>query len=389
MVSVTVYDGAEGIGGNKIFVEEGGCGVFLDFGRNFGKCGAYFEEYLKNRDTRGVHDLLALGLLPRINNYRPDLIPADSNISGYPALNVGAVLISHAHADHVGSIGYLKNEIPILASPLTIAILKGMQDSGMSSIDNEVAYISERKRNQNIPFLLDSDRSKPYQAKNFYCTTPPSRELVSLVSTRPGQERKRAKKYQSGICCHFDGMPLPFRVEPYEVDHSIFGATAYILEGDATVAYTGDFRLHGKLGDQTRNFVHNARKASVLITEGTRAGRDRDVGEEEGSERSVHETCLHTVEDADGLVIADFSPRNFERLESFLDIAGRTGRHLVVTAKDLYMLHALECADGVCRIDPVFVYDELTNRKTRIWETEVVREIAPEYYCSILPAVHW
>ena len=57
MVSLTVYDGANGIGGNKIYLEERGKSVFLDFGKNFGKYGAFYEEFLRNRDTRGIHDL--------------------------------------------------------------------------------------------------------------------------------------------------------------------------------------------------------------------------------------------------------------------------------------------------------------------------------------------
>jgi ribonuclease J len=55
MVSITVYDGATGIGGNKIFVEENGRGVFLDFGKNFGKYGQFYEEFLKSRDTRAMN----------------------------------------------------------------------------------------------------------------------------------------------------------------------------------------------------------------------------------------------------------------------------------------------------------------------------------------------
>jgi ribonuclease J len=54
MVSITVYDGAMGIGGNKIFVEENGRGVFLDFGKNFGKYGQFYEEFLKSRDVWGT-----------------------------------------------------------------------------------------------------------------------------------------------------------------------------------------------------------------------------------------------------------------------------------------------------------------------------------------------
>ena len=36
MVSITVYDGAYGIGGNKLYIGEKGNGIFLDFGKNFG-----------------------------------------------------------------------------------------------------------------------------------------------------------------------------------------------------------------------------------------------------------------------------------------------------------------------------------------------------------------
>ena len=117
MVSLTVYDGAFGIGGNKLYVEENGKGVFLDFGKNFGKYGVFYEEFLKNRDTRGIHDLMYLDLLPKLNIYRPNLIPSDLSISQYPALNVSAVLLSHAHMDHCGNIGMLRKDILIMALP--------------------------------------------------------------------------------------------------------------------------------------------------------------------------------------------------------------------------------------------------------------------------------
>jgi ribonuclease J len=116
MVSLTVYDGACGIGGNKLYLEDNGRGVFLDFGKNFKKYGAFYEEFLKNRDTRGIHDLVNLDLLPKLNIYRPDLIPSDLDISQYPALDVCAVLLSHAHMDHCGNIGALRKDIPIVAS---------------------------------------------------------------------------------------------------------------------------------------------------------------------------------------------------------------------------------------------------------------------------------
>ncbi len=46
MASLTVYDGAHTIGGNKIHYEENGRGVLLDFGMNFSTHGDYCQDFL-------------------------------------------------------------------------------------------------------------------------------------------------------------------------------------------------------------------------------------------------------------------------------------------------------------------------------------------------------
>jgi len=53
-----------------------------------------------------------LDLLPKLNIYRPDLIPVDLSVSQYRALNVATVLLSHAHMDHCGNIGMLREDTP-------------------------------------------------------------------------------------------------------------------------------------------------------------------------------------------------------------------------------------------------------------------------------------
>jgi ribonuclease J len=385
MMSVTVYDGAEGIGGNKIFVEENGKGVFLDFGKNFGKYGVYFEEYLKNRDLRGIHDLVYLGLIPELNIYRNDLVPSDLRVDAYPAPEVAAVLVSHAHADHTGNIGLLDLAIPVVASPFTLAIMKGMQDSGISAIDTDASYASPRLPIDESGLMLGANKKLPHTCRESICTTRPRDELIAFLSSRPGQEGARSKKFQPAECHALENVALPFAVTPYDVDHSIVGATAYVLEGDTTIAYTGDLRLHGRSGDRTRDFVHHARDASVLITEGTRAGHpsgsDGDMAAAT-SEQTVYETCRAVSGDEKGLIIADFSPRNFERMDTFSRIAQETGRTLVVTAKDLYLLHALECADGTCRFPGLGIYAELADITKRKWETEVVMGRASHQYVS-------
>ena len=366
--------------GNKIYLEEKGKGVFLDFGKNFGKYGIFYEEFLKNRDTRGIHDLMYLDLLPKINIYRPDLIPSDLSMSQYPALNVAAVLLSHAHMDHCGNIGTLRKDIPIVASPETIVIMKGMQDTVNASIEGDTAYISPRKPADDLGLYLESVASMNYLGRDFYCTKEPSEELTSFMSRRPGQDAPRArKKLEPGQCSYYDNAGFPFEISAHPVDHSIFGATAYILRGDTTVAYTGDFRLHGKNGESTRDFVQRAKEASVLITEGTRVGRSDSIDGEKTTEQSVCEVCRETVESSSGLIVADFSARNFERLESFQDIAQKTGRELVVPAKDIYMLHALTCIDSACVSESLKVYSEI-GTKSRKWEQEVVQPFYGDRY---------
>ena len=71
----------------------------------------------------------------------------------------------------------------------------------------------------------------------------------------------------------------------------------------------------------------------ALICEGTDAEDGTRITEHE-----VHGNALRAVQRAGLLVVADFGPRNVERLLTFLDIARQTGRKLLVLAKDAYLL---------------------------------------------------
>ncbi|TMJ08131.1 MAG: exonuclease, partial [Bacillati bacterium ANGP1] len=71
---ITVYDGANTIGGNKIFLEDGDTAVFIDFGTPFHARGLYFEEFMQPRSRTGLLDLIQMGLLPPIVGvYRSDM----------------------------------------------------------------------------------------------------------------------------------------------------------------------------------------------------------------------------------------------------------------------------------------------------------------------------
>jgi len=369
------------IGGNKIFVEEKGRGVFLDFGMNFAKHGVFFEEFLTERSSRGIHDLAYLGLIPKANIYRSDLIPSDLNVAGYSKLDVNAVLLSHAHLDHCGNLGLLREDIPVVASNVSIAVLKALRDTSQPGIGSEISYFSKKNPIEGNGLVLESETSGCYFGRDFCCSNNISEKLRAFTSQRPGQDSPKArKKVQPGKLCCLQESDLPFEVHAYDVDHSIYGASAYLLKGEKTIAYTGDFRLHGKMADKTRNFLSKAKAASILIIEGTRINRKNDSATEE----TVFQKCLGAVEESKKLTVADFSARNFERLDMFIKIARETGKQLDITAKDAYMLHAMGCAQGDCQMEKedIAIYKELKDRKKIKWETETVMDKWDDRYIS-------
>lgn len=131
----------------------------------------------------------------------------------------------------------------------------------------------------------------------------------------------------------------------------------------------------------TKNFVRNAKDASILIIEGTRASREEQLSV---TEEDVFNNCLQAVEESKKLIVADFSARNFERLYMFARMAEKTGKQLVVTAKDAYLLHAISCVEGDCPIDKgdILIYSELKNRKSIKWETETIVKKWQDHYVT-------
>ncbi|BAI61658.1 conserved hypothetical protein [Methanocella paludicola SANAE] len=378
MAAITIYDGAESIGGNKIYVEDNQRGVFLDFGMNYARRSAFFVDFLNERAVRGIHDMLYLDIIPRINVYRQDLLTSDVEplIKSYPKVSPEAVLLSHAHTDHNGNIGLLDHGIPVVASATSIAIMKAMRDIKSSGLGGDIAYSTLREKDKNNSNLLKTEGSK-YQGRQFCYAGKCNPELSEFISDKPGSGGRNAKKLDG---CGLEALgkkELPFEIKPFEVNHSIYGAMAYTLRSNNTsLAYTGDFRI-GDNAKQLPDFIKEAKNSSVLIIEGTRTGRSGDM---DVTETNVYDTCKATSDDVKGIIIADFSARNFERLEIFKRIAREIGRQLVITAKDAYYLYAIGCAAGTCSTDGLLVYDELKDKKACKYETETLAQDCPVEY---------
>ena len=357
-VKVTVFDGADCIGGNKVHLGFDGHGVLFDFGTNFNRMNQFYDEFLQPRASRGVHDHLDMGLIPRVNWYREDLVPDDVDMASAPELPVDALLISHAHIDHFGCAGFLDLDIPFVSTPMTAALIKAMNDCGRGDPGAECAYCT--KKGLGIDRRTMVAGKGPYIGRNFFLTDQHTSGFDDFWTRSKG----KTKELEPG---QLDGMDsLGLEIKAMEVDHSIYGAAAYAVETEAGwIIYSGDIRLHGAYGDKTRRFMSQAKALSpaALIIEGTRASRDD--AHLQLSEADVASKCLAAVEDVGGLIIADFSARNFERLDAFIDIAQETGRSLVVTVKDAYFLDAMRMADGVDRLSKVLVFGELKSKGSK------------------------
>lgn len=389
MPTVTVYGGAGVIGGNKILLEDGDTSLFFDFGTDFHTRGKYFEEYMPPRASMGLLDLLVTGLLPPLEGvYRQDEVIGDEiwdvvkDRQGRRRLDhIGAVLVSHAHLDHCGAISFLDPSIPIYASAMTGVIGKAMQDTSGTDFEREFVYAAPREPDEEGRMLKATSTKHAYwsRAYTFFDRPEIPPQVIEFWTRKPLKERDLvATANPGGPALRVGSLPA----RGFIIDHSIYGATAWAVETSAGwVAYTGDIRWHGRrLAEATEQFVGEvaALRPAVLICEGTQVGF-REAEKLSTSEQTVLERALSEVRTARGLVIADFAPRNVERLQTFLEVARQAQRRLVILTKDAYLLDALATLD-----------DSIPTVKEEplLWVWDDPKARAPEWEKALLSTVH-
>nr|MCR5849770.1 hypothetical protein [Bacteroidaceae bacterium] len=201
-MNIKIHRGTHQIGGCVTEYEYGGWHLFVDFG----------EELPEGPKTG---DLEVEGLT-------------------YGDLSKSALLITHYHGDHIGSVVDLPESLPIYMGALGVKI-QNLLSSRLSHRDERHAKLKER---------LD----------NFHTFKP------------------------------YDVLDIgPFKVTPINIDHSAFDAYAFKIEADGVSTYhTGDFRTHGfrssKYPDLMRKYVG---KVDYVVSEGTNVERITKEAEKE------------------------------------------------------------------------------------------------------------
>jgi len=260
---------------------------------------------------RSERSLKELGILPEIEGF----YKFDKE-----APDVDAVFLSHAHMDHSAYISFINREIPVYCGETTKIILQALSEMRRVDFEFDVEGIAFETFGTGVKIILDS-----------------------------------------------------LEIVPIHVDHSVPGAYGFIIHtSNGAVVYTGDFRAHGAKPEMTYEFVEKAKEAepAVAVTEATNM-----TGASVSSEVEVESKLNSIVEQADGIVLADFAYTDVDRFDSFYRIAKKRGRCLAVSLKQAYMLNALRKDKGL-RIpdlnDESILIFRKSKKKYDKWESQII-----------------
>jgi len=257
--------------------------------------------------------LQALGILPKIDG----IYKFDEK-----APEVDAVFISHGHMDHSAYLSFIKREIPVYCGETTKIVLEAMGEMRRTDLEFNV-------------------------------------EGIKFETFRTGRK----------ICV--GGL----EILPIHVDHSVPGAYGFIIQtSNGVVVYTGDFRRHGAKPKMTDEFVEKAKESEPLavVSEATNM-----TGASVSSEGEVEIKVNAIVEEADGVVLADFASTDVDRLNSFHRIAKKTGRCLTVSLRQAYLIEALHKDRGLKLPDlndeNILVFRKSKKRYEK-WEKDIIEK---------------
>ena len=274
--SVEFWGGVGVIGSSKVLIRDGGHRVLLDLGLDIPKDGDLFRVPAAPRPGRELSDRLRVGAAPAIPGlFDPTALTAGDRLA--EQVEPTSLFVTHPHIDHVGLVGFVRPEVPVHASPDTIALLAALE-KGQEAL-------------------------------------PGPRSFAGPAAWRPVALGERV---QVG----------PMTVERFDVDHDVPGASGYrVATSDGVLAFTGDFRFHGHRPELSWAFAEAVADADVLVTEGTTLSWE----EIHPLRTEVDVNAMFEAELAGNpdLVMLAVYARDFDRVRDFTAIAEAAGRQVL------------------------------------------------------------
>lgn len=182
-----------------------------------------------------------------------------------------AVFITHSHGDHIGLIQYINKDIPIYVEKKSMGIHK-----------------------------LTCDFT--------------NKETVKV--------KTKTFKFHHPITIK------DMRITPFRVDHSAYNSAMFLIESEGKrILHTGDFRNHGRKGEEFLDNLYEIGKLNIdaLITEGTCFSReDKKFQTEIGLEVEATELFKNYNQ-----VFVLQSSTNIDRIVSFYKAASRTNKNFI------------------------------------------------------------
>ena len=271
MIEIYAVGGYNEVGKNCTAIDIDGEVVIIDLG-------IHLENYIKLTEEE---DLI------KINAERLTHAGAVPDISVLNKIknNVKAIVISHAHLDHVGAVPYIANKfkVPIICTPYTSEIIKSILKDDRIKLDNEIKPLNVNSRYN----LTDS-----------------------------------------------------IQIELVHITHSIPQSTLVAIHTKyGIILYANDFKLDlhptlGKIPDFKKLEELSNKGIIALVVESTYADDAKKMPSEQVAKEMLRDVLLGT-NNKDNLIIVTTFSSHIARLKSIIEFGQRLNRKIIFLGRSL------------------------------------------------------
>lgn len=292
--SLIFYGGLNTIGGVHILYSNGNHSLIFDLGLQLR---GLFDIKVQAHPSHGLQQYILTRMAPPVlpiydkrelegleyqavsDLWGKDKMPATDNI------NI-SVFISHIHQDHMALLPYVNEETTVYMHQDAHAVYRGVVVSG--------------------------------EYKDTSATIHSLQDLETV---------------------QFED----FTLQLVEVDHDTPGASGFLIKSkEHTIAFTGDWRTHGRNSERMERFITLCKEANVdiLLTEGTSLRKESAFDDPVMvQEVEVADHYARIVKEATSLVYVNILARNVERVADFIMKTKELGRKLVMDGRTAALWH--------------------------------------------------